>query len=152
MSEMNLGKPHEATYVKYDGRETTVRITDRALIGSGVFGDVFLADVDISGATRQFAVKRFRGDNDPVPGAEAAQAMRNYKRLKKLGLKVFPTYRMEKDGNSVLITNGYTESTRLLSNMRLTDYGLPKIQNIDPNSYINLWEQMTSQAVKAAEH
>lgn len=97
-------------------RQHEVSVNRKKKIGGGFYGDVFLADVHMTdGHTerhRQMVVKAYRS-KDSAPGKErqlAQRAMHNYGLAKAAGLRVFPTFRLSPEGNSILMTLANTEA------------------------------------------
>lgn len=117
-----------AKFTKYDQTPTWIKITgERDLHRGGAFGQIYLTDALVFGRPRKFIVKKFLGSPDHAI-RYAERAFNNYRRAKKAGLKVLPTYRISGDSTSILMTNLNTNSTVVLSNNRdLGELGLPSV-------------------------
>jgi hypothetical protein len=109
------------SYQRFEAERATgrkrheVSVERKRRIGGGHFGDVYLADVHFQQASqerrRQMIVKEYR-PNPAKPGMEhklAERAIRNHQLAKEAGLKVFPTFRLSAEGNSILMTLADTE-------------------------------------------
>ena len=91
------------------GREQIVEITNKKHLFRGGMGSIYLVETQQGTKKRNYILKEF-GNSDA-----ANSAIHNYQLLKNAGLKVFPTYRKEKDGKSILMTNAHTENSVCLS-------------------------------------
>ncbi len=117
-------------FIKYDGTPSWIRISEETYMPTGgAFGAIYRADTEVLGRPRNFVIKKFRGDMVKAK-RDAERAFNNYRRAKKAGLKVFPTYRMGEDERSILMTDGNANSTIVLSNnINLQEIGLPLIKD-----------------------
>ena len=94
-----------------ENRESSVRIVNEEKIGEGKFGIVSQVETDIAkdGATkrRSFVTKQFKPLDDPAQiSLNAEQSLRGYNLAKEADLKVFPTYRLNKDKSMAIMTMG----------------------------------------------
>jgi len=138
-------------YTKYDDTPSWIQVeksTDTPL--GGVYGMIHHVDTIVLGRPRRFVLKRFIGTQDKAR-ANAERAFDNYRRAKKAGLKVFPTYRLGEDRTSILMTDGNANSTISLSNNRsLPELGLPPIR--DEALPPSLTDEIIEHAKLAAGH
>ncbi|MEN9605055.1 MAG: hypothetical protein RJB39_740 [Candidatus Parcubacteria bacterium] len=90
--------------------ETEVDYTER--IGAGSFGDIYLADVTVSGntpsRTRPFAIKRFKtvdmGEYIVTPEMGAQKSLLVHTMLTRLGIPTWTTYRMADNKPEILMS------------------------------------------------
>jgi len=138
------------TFVHPSGnRESEVDIEEGSELGSGRYGYVREVVVRKGDREHTMALKHF------FKGREQAQgALDNYKLAKKAGLKVFTTYRISKEGDSILMTNGNSEETACLEigwkEDRLEKIGGTPIEEID--NFDELLENLYQEAEKATEN
>ncbi|MFA5954352.1 MAG: hypothetical protein WC817_02335 [Patescibacteria group bacterium] len=138
------------TFIHPSGkRESEVDINEVRGLGSGTFGWVREAVVSKGNVKRTMALKHF------FKGREQAQsAFDNYKLAKKAGLKVFTTYRISKEGDAILMTNGNDKETVCLSlspkedrPKALDGESIEKIENFD-----ELLQNLYQEAEKATKN
>ncbi len=139
-------------FEKFDGKRTSVVILNETEIANGEFGIIYASDILLGKKTRKVIIKRFINEGVFNQNAveNAQRAMDNYRKAKQAGLKVLPTYRLEDNKTSILMTNCINENTIALSNnTTLEDYGLIKVNSDFPEHYTNLVERMVSHAILA---
>ena len=145
---------------RIEGRPPTqLTITGKRRIGSGIFGTAFQTEVMVGCHARKLVIKRFKTIDRrgivTTAKENAAKAMANYAAAKKAGLKVFPTYRLSEDGESIVMTNGNIGSTICISNehsSHLPNIGEPKIQLRGDAACTSLIDSVFDQALLAANH
>jgi hypothetical protein len=136
------------SFSKPEGKSTTVTILGEKEIGKGEFGVAYDAEVQIGSRKRHFVIKRY---NTPSSAQkEAARAVENWRRAKTAKLKVFPTYRLGEDGESILMTSANLDSQLCIGNMSLAGSGQEKLK-VSHAQGTNLIEQVFSQAMLASE-
>lgn len=123
----------EVTFKKNTGRETTVKIISEVPINSGAHGNIFNTIVEINGHRKRFIVKMYGSKFSP----KITNAVKNYSLAKRAGLKVFPTFRISKDGQSILMTTGFSEnkicvgSNNIVTVNNLERPLIKKFENVD---------------------
>ncbi len=150
MSE-TLTPGKSAKYTKYDNTPSWIQVVSEKYIpGGGAYGRIYQTETLVLGRPRRFIVKKFLGD--PTRAKQGAErAFNNYRRAKKAGLKVFPTYRISGDRTSILMTDGNADSAIALSNNRtLFELGLPQIK--DEAIPSTLTDSIIQHAKLAADH
>jgi hypothetical protein len=145
---------------KREGRPPTqLSITKKHRIGSGTFGTAFQTEVTTGSHARNLVIKKFK--NTEVRGfvttarENAAKAIANYKIAQRAGLKVFPTYRLSEDLESVVMTSGNTDSIICIGTepaSSLPGIGKPKIPSIESVACAELMDGVFNQATLAANH
>ncbi|MBU0732208.1 hypothetical protein KKC88_04995 [Patescibacteria group bacterium] len=136
-----------------------VDITQGEKVGSGHFGDVYLVEGKIGNHKKEFVIKRYKDDlGDSFDSLmDAKKAFSNHSKAKKAGLKVFPTYRLSEDKNSILMTSAAGEGKYCLAitideidRSYVDSKGFENIKEI-PN-FEELANNIFKGAVKAAEN
>lgn len=104
--------------------EKTVHLLNRRLINgedeaasSGYFGSVYAVDVQFPGRrgkTYPMALKEFTNPDSAAAQAAADNAVQRYLLGKRAGLKVWNTYRLGADGNSILMTTTNPEECKVV--------------------------------------
>lgn len=92
-------------YLSVEGRSTDsldVKLTEH--IGSGQIGDVYEAEINIGNKIKMFVIKKFKDIEGVSATQHANEAFKGYKLAKEAKLKVFPTYRLGEDKESILMT------------------------------------------------
>lgn len=113
-------------------RSSELEVVNERRIGSGKFGNIFEADVFVSGdlsdneiaelkqknpgryrsLLRKFVIKKFNDTEQDGSVSQATaeenakKAIENYVKAKKAGVKVFSTYRLSDNQRDILMTNG----------------------------------------------
>jgi len=131
---------------------TAIERTDGAEFGGGQNGRVQETLITVSGPTGtrdvSLVVKKF-----PLISYYAENAFKNYALLKSAGLRVPPTYRLDKEKHEIVMTNYNTHGRVALSGGPLNqnehdkDVGIETISNFEA-----LISDLQDQGTKAAEH
>jgi len=143
-----------------DGKTTPVQIKSEKMIGRGFFGDVFTADTLIKGKKPwHFVIKRFRDKAEGTAEDYARSAMAKYEVARKVGLRVFRTYRLGEDGRSILMTNGNDSEVICVGKVakfpgemssQLVDLGEPKLAPLSDAEIEALTVRIFDEASKGA--
>jgi len=80
-------------------RESEVALNKRHLLGSGSYANVYEVEVEIDGSRHIMALKEYK---EHCRGGMAESSVKHYLDAKAAGLKVFTTYRLSKDNDSIL--------------------------------------------------
>ncbi|MDP2630968.1 MAG: hypothetical protein Q8P56_06215, partial [Candidatus Uhrbacteria bacterium] len=118
-------------------------------IGGGNFGDTYVADVEIGKRTRKFVIKKFKEFNNLSPQDHALRAMENYNAAKEAKLKVFPTYRLSEDKESILMTSADLEKNYCVDRREEIKEGELGIERI--RQFEDLVTAVLSEAIKAGK-
>jgi hypothetical protein len=115
------------TLEREDGRASTATLKNERKIGNGHYGEVYEARIALETKSRQkdeerikeiektFIVKKFKEKAGDADDKKAADSLQKHARLQELGIHTFPTYRIVKGENSVLMTNLQDEGFLVLS-------------------------------------
>lgn len=138
------------TFIHPSGqRESEVDIEDVRELGSGGYGWVREVVVSKGDHKRTMALKRFFKHAN-----QAQEALDNYNLAKNAALKVFTTYRINKERNAILMTNGNNNETACLAlgwkEDRLNELGGEYIQEIE--NFDELLESLYREAEKATKN
>jgi hypothetical protein len=129
------------------GKERAVKISkDSKPIQGGSYGDIFNAETKFHGERGEHIIKEY------VVPSQAVKSLENYARARKAGLKVFDVYKLERNGKTILMSDGRAKNKICIgSNSRLTLEGLgyPKIKEI--KNFKEFLKSYFSQAIRAAE-
>lgn len=87
------------------------KVTKKELLGAGSYALVFKVEVEKAGHKKNFALKEY----GPRLKKATERALTNYLHAKDIGLKVFPTVRINEDHTKLLLTLGATEDSFLIS-------------------------------------
>jgi len=113
---------------KETGRKVDVEV--KKFISRGSWGSASEALIDMGGKSGDFVVKDYGSEEGAV------RALKNYLVAKEAGLKVFTTFRINKDKKVVLMTTGHTEEWVCLGSNQegragdLKFFDLPKLNSI----------------------
>jgi len=92
-------------YSNIEGRSTNnLNVQLTKYIGSGQIGDVYETEINIGNKIKKFVVKKFKNTEGVTAIEHANKAFDGYKLAKEAKLKVFPTYRLGEDKESILMT------------------------------------------------
>lgn len=102
--------------------ETEVLVSNKRLINknlnesSGGFGVVYAVDVQIPGDDKKypFVLKEFHGAGTESAKKDARAALLNHRLAKQAGLKVWNTYRISENEDSILMTSGNAEEWQII--------------------------------------
>jgi hypothetical protein len=129
-----------------DQRTAEVGIQQGVPIGRGSFGTVYEAVVTIGNHSRTMVLKKFRENEVGTAEENALRAFRNYSRAKEAGLKVFPTYRLGEDQESILMSDGRSGVWFCAAgNNETQPYRISTLTNLE-----QVVEQLTEQSILAA--
>ncbi len=105
----NLEQPN-ISFKKDSGRETKVKILNEVPIAKGTQGEAFDVVVEVGGHSQRMVIKRYnnRHVSDSENKKRARNAFDKYSIAKSAGLKVFPTFRIGGDNQSILMTSGFS--------------------------------------------
>jgi len=130
------------------GRSSEVTILKKREIFEGGAGKIYLAKVLIGDKERLFVLKDYKINK------LAEDAFKNYTHAKEVGLKVFPTFRINKDQGIILMTTRNTDDLICVSSngpgdSKLEDFGESKIEEIE--NIEELVESLIQQSFAAGE-
>lgn len=121
-------------FKKHTDKETEVQVLQEISIDKGLFGDIFYSIIKIKGRKRYFIIKRYKeGLADKPASRWAKEAFENYRFTKEAGSKVFPTFRIDTDEKSILMTAGFMENQTCVGSnnkVNLKELGQPPIKEI----------------------
>jgi hypothetical protein len=86
-------------------RISDLKIEEGKNIGSGSFSNIYEVQVTVGDKVKPMILKRFKDNDLGTPSENAQRAFGNYALAKRVGLKVFPTYRLSEDKQSILMTD-----------------------------------------------
>ena len=115
MNTGSLENPN-ISFRKNTRKETGVRVVSETPITKGSFGKIFDTVIEKGGHKRRFIVKKYYNYTPDLPEynstikENAERALHNYTLAKNAGLKVFPTFRISEDGESILMTTGFSDN------------------------------------------
>lgn len=128
------------SFKKENKKETEVEIISETFIGKGAFGEVFDTVIKIGGKKRRLIRKRYFdtlfANDRPSAIENIKSAVKHYSMAKNAGLKVFPTFRINEDQKSILMTTGFSDDKICISRkegnefMSVTEFGKPLIKEI----------------------
>lgn len=83
---------------------------------SGAFGTVYAVDVRVSGSEENhpFVLKEFHGAGTDVARKAARASLLSHRLAKQAGLKVWNTYRISEDGESILMSTGNVDDWQVM--------------------------------------
>lgn len=135
---------------KSDGKTGKIeRARKRRFLERGTFGSAYESDVAVSSEKRNreftLVIKEFEKEG----GAE--HAFETYGKLKSIGMKVPPTYRLDRENNRVFMTNynrgGNVALASTSNNRHAEDLAISNILNLD-----NLKKEIEKQCALAAKN
>ncbi|MBI3888718.1 hypothetical protein HY311_02910 [Candidatus Nomurabacteria bacterium] len=142
MNTGSLENPN-ISFRKNTGKETIVKIISEIPIAEGSFGKIFDTVIEKGGHQKRFIVKKYFNYTPDLPKynymvKESTQrAFHNYILAKNAGLKVFPTFRISEDGESILMTTGFSENQTCVGSngglnlSTLEQLPIEEIENLD---------------------
>ena len=87
------------------------KVTKKEFLGKGSWASVFAVELEKGGHKKDFALKEY----GPQLKRATERAFTNYLYAKEIGLKVFPTVRINEDHTKLLLTLGTTGDSFLIS-------------------------------------
>lgn len=137
-------------------RELEAKMRVKDLITQGGFSNIYNADILIGNKNIPFILKEYNIKNITITREQAKIAFENYKKAKEAGLKVFNTFRIIKDSNKILMTNGSSSdvvcvsSNGLSKTTTLESFKHKKLENIE--NFDELVEGVLKEITKATSH
>lgn len=129
-------------------------VEEREKIDEGTYGNIFIVMVQVRNHVRRFVLKKFKiRDSIDDPQRDSIDALANYQALKSAGLKVFPTYRISENKDSILMTCGNSDDWTCIGSNANT-CRLSYFEEDDIDEITNLDEligELSTQAEKAAK-
>ncbi len=149
----NEFEPTGFSFRKDTGGKTEVEIISEKKINGGNFGNIFDAVVEIGGHKKRFIIKKYLANEWRSATQRASFAFENYSRAKKAGLRVFLTFRIGEDNESILMTTGFKDNQICIgskNHRRVTveSFGRPKIKEF--SNLDRFLEEFFTEGLKAA--
>jgi hypothetical protein len=128
-------KTNDGMYRHHTGRESHVQIVEERRIGAGEVGEAFEVKALVQGRECTFVLKKFFHGEELNNREIARKVFENYTQAKAAGLKVFPTFRLNEEAGTILMTIGYNEDWHCISannrgSKSLKDFGAEKLSEI----------------------
>lgn len=145
----------ESSFERADGRKSVpLSIEVQNKIGGGNFGDVHEVTAHLEGQSQRFVLKRFKANEYGSAAAHAQNALENYRQAKAAGLKVFGTYRLGEDGESILMTDPRRQGEVCVGanndgSNSLAHFGEPLLEPIE--SFKDFARKIFQEGAKAAQ-
>ncbi|HEY0220815.1 MAG TPA: hypothetical protein VGC58_01180, partial [Candidatus Paceibacterota bacterium] len=137
---------------------TEILITNKRLINKnleesgGGFGVVYAVDVQVPGRDKKypFVLKEFHGTGTNIAKEAALTAMRNHRLAQQAGLKVWRTYRISENQESILMSTGNTDGWQIIGDFNKIDLeNKSELLNIENfNGFLNDYYQEAAKAAK----
>ncbi|MFH0818440.1 MAG: hypothetical protein V1898_00405 [Patescibacteria group bacterium] len=137
------GEPKLVLFAKTGGRrECQIDLLKERRTGKrGQFGELYKVQIEYRGQVMDFYEKRFFDDGD------AERAQEKYQLAKDAGLKVFPTYRLNKERNSILMTPADNDGQKEVDSGKQGSIEMHSIDN-----FVDFVKQLFAQVRLAYEH
>jgi hypothetical protein len=138
--------------------EANIQILEEKPINKGEFGEAYEVKVQVKGGAKgTFVLKKFfeqLSDGQRISGKDMAKkSFQNYTQAREAGLKVFPTFLLNEQDGTILMTIGYNEEWHCISNNKgtnsLENFGGEKLEEVP--RFENFAHKLFEEAKKAAD-